>query len=57
MEFVLGCVTGLLGCMLGLTLIGGVEGRQEVVKHGCAHYDSQTGDFTWNKEATSEKAN
>jgi len=23
--------------------------RNEIVKHNCAHYDGQTGDFQWNK--------
>jgi hypothetical protein len=42
----------IVGLMLGAWIGFGVamtqaKTNEEIVKHGCAYYDANTGDFTW----------
>lgn len=55
LDVILGIFGGLI---LGLGIGMDVEEsllKKQATEHNCAHYDAQTGDFTWNDEG--EKTN
>lgn len=49
-DVVLGAALGFcLGCLVcGLAVLTNFERHYEIVAHQAAHYDPQTGAFTWN---------
>ncbi len=39
----------LLGFLVGsIIIISLTQSNSNIIKHNCAHYDTITGDFTWN---------
>lgn len=49
-DLLIGMFFGALLMAVALFIVAGVSLQGDVIAHGCAHYDSQTGDFTWNDE-------
>lgn len=43
----IGFLFGIVAAMTFVYLTDGYSGRS-IVSHGCAHYDTETGSFTWN---------
>jgi len=48
--FLVGVFLTLLVCGTVFSIIG-YQTERSIVEHGCAHYDTQTGKWQWNKEA------
>lgn len=54
-EFIAGSIITLFVCCILFGIIFyniGYQTERSIAQHGCAHYDSQTGKWEWNKPAT-----
>ena len=49
-QFLAGVCVGALAALFALIFGFNVFSASVIVGHNCAHYDSKTGDFTWNDE-------
>jgi len=52
-SFVVGAFISLFVCCVVFWIVFCITGHKTerlIVQHGCAHYDSQTGKWQWNKE-------